>query len=82
MASSMKMKNVANAAKDRVMAGAEKVKAVASKVYCTLCTRTVDAFVSMSTNGLGRRHLRVSPGQKCPHCASSLDAAYVMGNLS
>ena len=55
---------------------------VASKAYCTLCTRTVDAAVSVATNSIGRKYMRVTPGQKCPRCAGSLDAAYVMSNLS
>ena len=53
-----------------------------SKVYCTLCTRTIDANVTVGSNSLGRRHLRVVPGQKCPRCSGSLDAAYVLSNLS
>ena len=53
-----------------------------SKVYCTLCTRTVDASVTVGSNMLGRRQLRVVAGQKCPRCSGSLDAAYVLSNLS
>lgn len=41
-------------------------------VYCPLCTHTVQANITYS-----RRSAHVTPGQKCPRCASSLDAAYV-----
>jgi hypothetical protein len=50
------------------------------KVYCTLCTRTVDAEVAVQPNLVYRKaNLRVIPGQKCPRCSSSLDAAFVVG---
>ena len=53
-----------------------------SKVYCTLCTRTVEANVAPGTNMVGKRQLVVLPGQKCPRCAAPLDAAFVFNNLS
>ena len=57
----------------------EGVKAIA-KVYCTLCTRTVDAEVAVQSNLVYRKaSLRVIAGQKCPRCSSSLDAAFVVG---
>jgi hypothetical protein len=42
------------------------------KVYCPMCTHTVDAEIE-------RRELRtiVRPGQKCPRCTASLDAGYI-----
>jgi hypothetical protein len=50
------------------------------KVYCTLCTRTVDAQVMVQSNQVYRKaSLRVVSGQKCPRCSSSLDAAFVVG---
>ena len=50
------------------------------KVYCTLCTRTVDAQVTVESNLVYRKaSLRVVAGQKCPRCSSSLDAAFVLG---
>jgi hypothetical protein len=50
------------------------------KVYCTLCTRTVDAEVMVQSNMVYRKaSLRVVAGQKCPRCTSSLDAAFVVG---
>lgn len=42
------------------------------KVYCPICTHTVDAQLQR-----GERHLQVTPGQRCPRCAGSLDAAYI-----
>jgi uncharacterized protein (UPF0212 family) len=42
-------------------------------VHCPMCTHTVDAEVVQ----FGRRTY-VQPGQKCPRCASSLDAAYIL----
>jgi hypothetical protein len=41
-------------------------------VYCPICTHTVDAKVVFAG-----KQTRVSPGQKCPRCASSLDAGYI-----
>lgn len=38
-------------------------------VHCLICTHTVEADVVPS-----RRKLYVRAGQKCPRCASSLDA--------
>ena len=51
-----------------------------AKVYCPLCTRTVDARVTVETNNVYRKaSLRVAAWQKCPRCSSSLDAAFVLG---
>ena len=53
---------------------------VRAKVYCALCTRTVNAEVAVEANVVYRKaSLRVVPGQKCPRCSSYLDAAYVVG---
>ena len=42
------------------------------KVYCPICTHTVDAHIE------SRRNLAVvKPGQRCPRCAGSLDAGYI-----
>jgi hypothetical protein len=43
-------------------------------VHCPICTHTVEAQVV--SNG---RHVIAKPGQKCPRCSSTLDAAYVLG---
>jgi hypothetical protein len=42
-------------------------------VYCPLCTHTVQANISFTP-----RSAKVTPGQKCPRCSSSLDAGYVL----
>ena len=42
-------------------------------VHCPLCTHTVPAQVLYTARGP-----RVIPGQKCPRCSSSLDAAFVL----
>ena len=49
------------------------------KVYCTSCTRNVDADVITQASVNSRLRLRAVFGQKCPRCASSLDAAFVVG---
>ena len=43
-------------------------------VYCPLCTHTVQ--VNVTYQG---KMIRVTPGQKCPRCSSSIDAGYVLG---
>jgi len=42
-------------------------------VHCPICTHTVEADVLQR----GRQTL-TRPGQKCPRCASSLDAAFIL----
>jgi hypothetical protein len=49
------------------------VKEAKGAVYCPMCTHTVEAMISFTP-----RSPRVSPGQKCARCSSSLDAAYVL----
>jgi uncharacterized protein (UPF0212 family) len=44
-----------------------------ASVHCPICTHTVHATVLAQG-----RSVRVKPGQKCPRCSSSLDAAYVL----
>lgn len=61
---------------------AAKVRAFVTKVYCTLCTRTVEATVGITSSVIGKRRWGVEPGQRCQHCGASLDAAYVLGNMS
>jgi hypothetical protein len=46
---------------------------VKGAVYCPMCTHTVEAMIALQP-----RNSRVAPGQKCPRCAASLDAGYVM----
>jgi hypothetical protein len=49
------------------------VAVLPGEVYCPACTHTVAADVE-----LGRRSASTVPGQKCPQCASALDAASVV----
>ena len=44
-----------------------------AKVYCPMCTHTVDATVEHQP-----KHIHVKRGQKCPRCSGSLDAGYIM----
>ena len=48
-------------------------KGIRGQVHCPICTHTVAATVDL----VGKRAW-VSPGQKCPRCASSLDVAVVV----
>jgi hypothetical protein len=50
-----------------------KTQKATGAVYCPLCTHTVPATVIY-----GPRGARVTPGQKCQRCSSSLDAGYVI----
>ncbi len=55
---------------------AQRVPPVAefnTSVHCPICTHTVQATVMAH----GKTQ-KVKPGQKCPRCASTLDAAYVL----
>ncbi|MBI4873721.1 MAG: hypothetical protein HY822_03700 [Acidobacteria bacterium] len=51
------------------------MKSAPGGVHCPICTHTVEARVI-----LAGRHVFVQPGQKCPRCAASLDAGYVLGS--
>lgn len=42
-------------------------------VHCPICTRTVEARIITRS-----RRAEVKPGQRCPRCGSSLDAAAVL----
>ena len=42
-------------------------------VHCPMCTHTVDAQLEAHP-----RYSVVKPGQKCPRCEGSLDAAWIM----
>ena len=51
------------------------------KVYCTLCTRTVDAQITTQPNtGSREAGRRVTYGQRCPRCSALLDAAFVVSS--
>ncbi len=42
------------------------------KVYCPMCTHTVEAQIEH----IGKR-VQTKAGQKCPRCAGTLDAGYI-----
>jgi hypothetical protein len=46
---------------------------VKGRVYCPICTHTVDADVDVS-----RKKAIVVPGQRCTRCHATLDAGMVM----
>lgn len=48
-------------------------KVANAQVHCPICTHSVPAEVVA-----GAKRSYVTPGQKCPRCASSLDAAFVL----
>ena len=48
-------------------------KNVTGQVHCPICTHTVSAEVDVS-----RKKMRVVPGQRCPRCSATLDAAMVL----
>ncbi len=48
-------------------------KGLNGQVHCPICTHTVPAVIDI----VGKR-ARVSPGQRCPRCAATLDAAIVV----
>jgi transposase-like protein len=50
-----------------------EIRTAQAKVYCPICTHTVDATVR--TDG---RRAKVTPGQKCARCSGSIDAGVVM----
>jgi DNA-directed RNA polymerase subunit RPC12/RpoP len=47
--------------------------ATTAKVYCPMCTHTVDATVEHHP-----KSIHVKRGQKCPRCSGALDAGYIM----
>lgn len=55
------------------MTTAKTVPTSIGKVYCPICTHTVDATVEHHP-----KNVHVKPGQKCPRCFGSLDAGYIM----
>jgi hypothetical protein len=50
-----------------------KIKPSDGRVYCPICTHTVDGTVAL----IGKKPV-VVPGQKCARCAASLDAGIVL----
>ena len=50
-----------------------------AKVYCPMCTHTVEAAIERDASAMAlKRRVFVTPGQKCAHCAASLDAGYIL----
>ena len=43
------------------------------QAHCPICTHTVSANIDI----IGKR-VRVAPGQRCPRCTATLDAAMVV----
>ncbi len=82
MATALKSKDMSSTKNKAAATQVSPAKTVATKVYCTLCTRTVEANVTVAVNSIGKRRLAVLPGQKCQHCGGALDSAYVLSNLS
>lgn len=63
-----------------VLENKKKSTVSTARVYCALCTRTVEAAVTVESNLVYRKaSLRVIAGQKCPRCSATLDAAFVLG---
>ncbi len=48
-----------------------------AKVYCPMCTHSVDAFAHRHDTGKSLQ-LRVIKGQNCPRCWTSLDSASIV----
>lgn len=55
----------------------ENNKVLQGRVYCPICTHTVEADVVAVERGLHRK-MQVVEGQRCRRCNATLDAAYVM----
>ena len=52
-------------------------KVLQARVYCPICTHTVEAEVVPVEQGWGRK-MKVVEGQRCRRCSTLLDAAYVL----
>ena len=60
-----------------IMAALSEQNLIQARVYCPICTHTVDADAVVLERGL-RRKLQVVEGQRCRRCNATLDAAYVL----
>ena len=58
-----------------------KTTAQTAKVYCPMCTHTVEAEIQRKLSMSPVRRIMVTPGQKCPHCSASLDAGYILPSV-
>jgi len=52
-------------------------KVLQARVYCPICTHTVEADAVAVERGLQRK-IKVLEGQRCRRCQATLDAAYVL----
>jgi uncharacterized Zn finger protein (UPF0148 family) len=52
-------------------------KTMTGRVYCPICTHTVEAEVTPVDRGITRK-MKVVAGQKCRRCSGLLDAAYIL----
>ena len=57
---------------------ATTLNGIKAKVHCTMCSRVVEDALAIPAAQYGSVRLRAMPGQKCSHCATSLDAARVL----
>ncbi|MBK5292711.1 MAG: hypothetical protein JJE04_13655 [Acidobacteriia bacterium] len=57
----------------QVMIQPKPLREAPASVYCPICTHTVQVQVLV-----GGKQARVKPGQKCPRCASCIDAGCVL----
>ncbi|HYM10737.1 MAG TPA: hypothetical protein VEU62_08390 [Bryobacterales bacterium] len=53
-------------------------KVLRARVYCPICTHTVEAEVVPVESDWNRNKMRVTEGQKCRRCSAPLDAAYIL----
>jgi hypothetical protein len=56
-------------------------KVLHARVYCPICTHTVEADVVQVGEGGWRGKMKVVKGQKCRRCSTVLDAAYILDVL-
>jgi uncharacterized Zn finger protein (UPF0148 family) len=52
-------------------------RVLTGRVYCPICTHTVEAEVVVVERGLHRK-MQAVEGQRCRRCNAKLDAAYVL----
>lgn len=53
-------------------------KVLRARVYCPICTHTVEAEVAAVESAWNRSKMRVIEGQRCRRCSAPLDAAYIL----
>jgi DNA-directed RNA polymerase subunit RPC12/RpoP len=50
-----------------------KIYEAHGQAHCPACTHNVDVMITYKG-----RHAKVTPGQRCPRCGSSIDAGFVL----